>query len=63
MIKFMAFGDLSYDDIPDSDRRIVELLERAELTKPDFIISLGDLCHTNERNNAVLKKPEFNNNL
>ena len=63
MIKFMAFGDLHYDDIPDSDRRIAELLERAELTKPDFIISLGDLCHSDERNNAVLKKPEFNNNL
>ena len=59
----MAFGDLHYDDIPDSDRRIAELLERAELTKPDFIISLGDLCHSDERNNAVLIKPEFNNNL
>lgn len=56
MIKFMVFSDLHYDDVPDGDRRIAELLERAEETKPDFIISLGDLCRPEEKNKTVLKK-------
>lgn len=56
MIKFMAFGDLHYDDVPDVDRRIAELLAHAEETKPDFIISLGDLCYPAEKNKAVLEK-------
>lgn len=56
MIKFMAFGDLHYDDIPDGDRRIGELLARAEETKPDFIVSLGDLCKPVDKNKAVLQR-------
>ncbi len=52
----MVFGDLHYDDVPDGDRRIAELLAHAEETKPDFIISLGDLCYPAEKNKAVLEK-------
>lgn len=44
MVKFMVFGDLHYDEMPDGDRRIAEMLVHIKETKPDFVISLGDLC-------------------
>ena len=50
MIKFMAFGDLHYDEIPDGDRRIDELLAHIRETNPDFVISLGDLCKPSSDN-------------
>ena len=57
MIKFMAFGDLHYDDVPDGDRRIDELLEHIQMENPDFVISLGDLCRPVPKNReAVLRK-------
>ena len=57
MIKFMAFGDLHYDDVPDGDRRIDELLEHIQMSNPDFVISLGDLCRpVPENREAVINR-------
>lgn len=56
MIKFLAFGDLHYDEVPDGNRRIDELVAKAKETKPDFMISLGDLCKPVPGNKVVLQK-------
>ena len=53
----MVFGDLHYDELPDGDRRVDELLTHIKQTKPQFVVSLGDLCRPVQRNKeAVLEK-------
>ena len=44
MIKFIVFGDLHFDEVEDGKRRVNELVEHIKSVKPDFVISLGDLC-------------------
>ena len=44
MIRFFVFGDLHYGELEDGRRRVAELTARARAQKPDFIVSLGDLC-------------------
>ncbi|MBQ8279659.1 MAG: metallophosphoesterase [Roseburia sp.] len=54
MIKFTVFGDLHYDEVPDGSRRIEELLAGMKETKPDFIVSLGDLCRPVDENEEIV---------
>lgn len=56
MVRFFVFGDLHYDEVPDGNRRIDELVAKAKETMPDFMISLGDLCTPSPDNQAVLQK-------
>ena len=57
MVKFMVFGDLHYDEVPDGYRRVDELVAHAKESKPDCVVSLGDLCRPVEENNEkVLQK-------
>lgn len=56
MIRFLAFGDLHYDEMKDGDRRIDELLVQIKENKPDFCISLGDYCNPVVENLPVLNK-------
>lgn len=58
MIRFLAFGDLHYDEMSDGDERIDELLCHIRENQSDFCISLGDCCHPLDKNKAVLKKLE-----
>lgn len=54
MIKFLVFGDLHYDEVSDGDRRINELTEHIKQIKPDFVVSLGDLCNPIADNKAIV---------
>lgn len=56
MLRFLMFGDLHYDEVDDGDRRIDEIMENVKEKKPDFIVSLGDLCNPVEENRKVLDK-------
>lgn len=44
MVKYTVFGDLHYDELPDGDKQIDELISHIRAANPDFIVSLGDLC-------------------
>ena len=44
MIKFTVFSDLHYDELPNGDKQIEELVEHMKTVNPDFVVSLGDLC-------------------
>ena len=60
MIRFTVFGDLHYDEVSDGEKRVNELVEHIKAVKPDFVISLGDLCNPVEENKEiVLKKFEM----
>ena len=50
MIKFTVFGDLHFDEVSDGDKRVNELVEHVKSIKPDFVVSLGDLCKPKEEN-------------
>lgn len=56
MIRFLVFGDLHYDDLPDSEKRLEALIKKAKEENVDFIVSLGDLCFPIEENRHVLEK-------
>ena len=49
-MRFLAAGDLHYDDIPDGERRLELLTEEIGRQKPDFVVFLGDLCSPKEEN-------------
>ncbi len=53
MIRFFVFGDLHYGELEDGERRVAELTARARAQKPDFIVSLGDLCPPEEKNRWI----------
>ena len=54
MIKFTVFGDLHYDETSDGDKRVSELVEHVNAAKPDFVVSLGDLCKPVEENKEIV---------
>lgn len=56
MIRFLVFTDLHYDHVPDGDARVEALAARIEAVRPDFVLSLGDLCRPVEENCAVLRR-------
>ena len=56
MIRFLVFADLHYDTVPDGDARVEALAARIEAVRPDFVLSLGDLCRPVEENCAVLRR-------
>lgn len=56
MIKFTIFGDLHYDEVSDGEKRVNELVAHIKAVKPDFVISLGDLCKPVEENNEIVLK-------
>lgn len=53
MIRFFVFGDLHYGELEDGRRRVAELTARARAQKPDFIVSLGDLCPPENQNRWI----------
>lgn len=60
MIRFTVFGDLHYDEVSDGEKRVNELVEHIKEVKPNFVVSLGDLCNPVEENKEiVLKKFEM----
>ncbi len=54
MLKFMIFSDLHYDQAPDGNQRVEEILKKTRVRNPDFIVSLGDLCEPGTENRHVL---------
>ena len=57
MIKFTVFTDLHYDELPNGDEQIEELIHHIKAVNPDFTVSLGDLCHATDVNKGrVLEK-------
>ena len=56
MIRFLVFADLHYDTVPDGDARVEALAARIEAVRPEFVLSLGDLCRPVEENCAVLRR-------
>ena len=56
MIRFLVFSDLHYDDTPDGDKRLAEILTKAHSRQLDFIVSLGDLCDPSPENREILDK-------
>ncbi len=56
MIKFTVFGDLHFDEVSDGEKRVNELVEHIKAAKPDFVISLGDLCNPVEENEEIVLK-------
>ena len=58
MIRFLVFTDLHYDHVPDGDARVEQLAARIERARPDFVLSLGDLCRPIAQNRAVLRRLE-----
>ena len=50
MIKFTVFGDLHYDELPNGDKQIEELIEHTKAATPKFMVSLGDLCDVIDAN-------------
>lgn len=56
MIRFTVFGELHYDEISDGEKRVAELIEHIKAVKPDFVISLGDLCIPIEENKEIVLK-------
>jgi len=53
MIRFFVFSDLHYGELEDGRRRVAELTARARAQKPDFIVSLGDLCPPEKQNRWI----------
>ena len=58
MIRFLVFADLHYDTVPDGDARVEALAARIERVRPDFVLSLGDLCHPTAQNRPILRRLE-----
>ena len=58
MIRFFVFSDLHHGEVESDGRRVAELTARAREQKPDFIISLGDLCPPMEENRWILRELE-----
>ena len=58
MISFLVFGDLHYDHIPDGKERVQELAEAIREERPDFVLSLGDLCSPVQQNLPVRRALE-----
>lgn len=56
MIKFLVFSDLHYDEVPDGNKRIEDILVSARKRDLDFIVSLGDLCKPVNANRKVLER-------
>lgn len=56
MIRFLVFGDLHYDEMPDGDKRVDELLQHMKECKPDFCVSLGDYCRPSDENKVVVER-------
>ena len=56
MIRYLVFTDLHYDHVPDGDARVEALAARIGSVRPDFVLSLGDLCRTIAQNSAVLHR-------
>ena len=56
MIRFFVFSDLHHGEVESDGRRVAELTARAREQKPDFIISLGDLCPPVEENRWILRE-------
>lgn len=54
MIKFTVFGDLHFDEVSDGNKRVSELVEHIKVAKPDFVVSLGDLCNPVEENREIV---------
>jgi len=54
MIKFTVFGDLHFDEVDDGNKRVNELVEHIKSVKPDFVISLGDLCKPVSENKEIV---------
>ena len=54
MIKFTVFGDLHFDEVSDGNKRVSELVEHIKETKPNFVVSLGDLCSPIEENKKIV---------
>lgn len=54
MIKFTVFGDLHFDEVADGNKRVSELVEHIRAAKPDFVVSLGDLCNPVEENKEIV---------
>ena len=55
-MRFLAAGDLHYDDIPDGERRLELLTEEIGRQKPDFVVFLGDLCSPKEENRHLMDR-------
>lgn len=57
MIRFTVFGDLHFDEVPDGTERVNTLAAHIKEKKPDFVLSLGDLCKpVNENQGLVLNR-------
>ncbi len=56
MIRFAVFTDLHYDFIHDGSERLDMLLDGLKQEKPDFVISLGDLCRPFPTNQGVVQR-------
>ncbi len=56
MIKFLVFSDLHYDEVPDGDKRIENILVNARKRDLQFIVSLGDLCKPVNANRKILER-------
>lgn len=54
MIKFTVFGDLHFDEVSDGNKRVNELVEHMKAKKPDFVVSLGDLCKPVDENKEIV---------
>lgn len=54
MVKLTVFGDLHYDELPNGKRQLDNLMEHIARVKPDFIVSLGDLCKPTDDNKKIV---------
>ena len=59
MIRFLVFSDLHYDHVFDANNRIQLLINKINEIKPNFVISLGDLCYPTSSNRHIIN--EFHN--
>jgi len=55
-MRFGVFTDLHYGSIPDSDKRVDDLLAGFEKHRVDFAIDLGDSMFAKSENEAVVKR-------
>ncbi|HBB28339.1 MAG TPA: metallophosphoesterase [Clostridiales bacterium] len=53
---FAVFTDLHYDIIYDSERRLNELFDSFKKEAVDFIVDLGDLCHSTDKNKDIINR-------
>lgn len=55
ILKFGVCTDLHQDVMPDGERRLQAFITAMQISKPDFIIQLGDFCSPHQKNRALLE--------